>query len=125
MIYLNEDFEVVVTMTKQLSIPFKCQSRVQLINEAFQIFTRGDKVHSTFNSKSKKVFFDYIKGPFVFNNYIPSDDAKLIAVDISKCYTNSISYGNDEDWCIYSCFDEVTEYKGRLKPGLMMMNRCH
>ena len=49
--------------------------------------------------------------------YVPLESAELLAVDISKCYSSCISTNNTEEWCIFSSFDEVTEYKGKLKPG--------
>ena len=117
-IYLNEDYEVVTNSCKQLCIPFKYQNKIQLANEAFQIHTKGDKLHSTFNSETRKVFFDYKKGPFVFSNFVPDEQADLLAVDIKKCYTHSISKGNKEDWPVFTIFDEIEVFKGKLRPGV-------
>ena len=65
-------YEKVVDHSTLLNIPFKNQSSVTLANEAFQIYTRGEKIYSTFNSEVRSVFFDYMKGPFVFSNYLRS-----------------------------------------------------
>ena len=116
-IYLNEDYDKVLNDCKQLSIPFKFQNSVQLVNEAFNIYSRGDKIHSTFNSESRKVFFEYTKSPFTFSNYVPVDMSLTTAVDINKCYSSCISNNNTEDWCVFSIFDEITPYKGTLRPG--------
>ena len=116
-IYLNSDYQDVLESSSLLNIPFKNQSKVQLINEAFSIYTRGEKIYSTLNSESRKVFFDFHKGPFVFSRYYPDEDANLTAVDLNKCYSSCLTNGNQEDWPIFTAFDEITEFKGRLKPG--------
>ena len=116
-IYLNEDYNESLSSCKLLDIPFKNQTRVSLANEAFQIYTRSDKLYSTFNSESKKVFNDFMKGPFVYSTYLPKNSDNLTHVDINKCYTSCLSYRNDHDWPVYTIFDEITEFKGKLRPG--------
>jgi hypothetical protein len=80
----------------------------------FDIYVQGDKVYSSFNSEVKKVFFNYQKGPFVFSNFILKNTNDLIAYDIKKCYSASLSLHNHSEWPIFSIFDEIKPYNGKL-----------
>ena len=66
---VNEDYEVAQRDAESLSIPFRNQNLIHLVNEAFAAYREDDRVQSTFNAATKQVFFDHIKRPFDHTYY--------------------------------------------------------
>ena len=56
-IEINPDYQVSLRDTLELSIPFRNQSSIYLVNEAFDIYKANDNVFSTFNSITHDIFF--------------------------------------------------------------------
>ena len=116
-IQINHDYKEALECSKKLSIPFRNQNLIQLGMESFRIYIEDDKVKSTFNSETLKVFLDYKKTVHTRTFYIPKPGARLVTLDIQKCHTSAFSFENDYKWCVFNLMDEVEVFKGELKDG--------
>ena len=116
-IEINPDYQVSLIDTLELSIPFRNQSSIYLVNEAFDICKANDNVFSTFNSITHDIFFNYRKTPFEHTYFEPVDESRLTAIDIQKCHSSALSNNNKYSWSVFCIFDEVKPYSGMLKDG--------
>lgn len=116
-IQINHDYNEALQCSKKLSIPFRNQNLIQLGMEAFRIYIEEDKVKSTFNSETARVFLDYKKTIHTKTFYIPKPGARLVTLDIQKCHTAAFSFENEYKWCVFNLMDEVQPYEGLLKDG--------
>jgi hypothetical protein len=116
-IHINHDYDNSRKDCKALQIVFKNQNSIHLVREAFETYRQDDRIHSTFNSQVKEIFFCYNKAVFNHVFYEPEADADLIARDIQKCHTACLTTVNDYDWCCFTIFDEVKDFSGKLQNG--------
>ena len=116
-IQINKDYNVSLKDCLSLSIPFKNQNQIQLALEIFDNFTSKDNIKSIFNSAVKDIFFNNNKLPFNHTYYVPNNDSNLTCIDIKKCFSSCISVKNEYPFLVYSVFDEVEAYQGKLVDG--------
>ncbi|KAI9326614.1 hypothetical protein BDR26DRAFT_941086 [Obelidium mucronatum] len=116
-IEVNKHYQESLLVSKALTIPFRNQNLISLVLEAFQIYKGDDAIESTFNRLTQSVFFNCVKGAIVDTFYEPSVSANLKSFDIQKCHTACLTINNEMPWSVFSIFDEVKPYSGKLRTG--------
>ncbi|KAI8836004.1 hypothetical protein BJ741DRAFT_686289 [Chytriomyces cf. hyalinus JEL632] len=116
-IEINKDYKKVKALCAPLQILFKNQNLITLVLEAFEIYKGSDVIESTLNKETKEVFFKYRKRAISETFYVPHTGSKLKCFDIQKCHSACLSVKNTSPWCVFSIFDEIKPYSGKLRPG--------
>lgn len=114
-ISINEEYKVARRNAESLSIPFRNQNLIHLVNEAFNVYREDDRMQSTFNARAKDVFFHHIKRPFDHTFYVPDASASSMSYDIQKCHSACLGTKDACQRSAYCVFDEVRGYSGSMQ----------
>jgi hypothetical protein len=90
-VYINQDYTTVTSDCQSLCIPFKNQNGVSLSKELLQIYIKDTRIHSTFNTLTRNIFFTQNKQPFIHTFYEPLNNhrARLVRVNRTRqCHRN-------------------------------------
>ena len=113
-IFYNPDYEAVVDICKNLSIPFDNQS---LISLGLDLYTKVNadyplsNFYSHFNTESSQFFQSARRDNWVTSYSTGNDQQKVSSVDICKCYS-SILGDESMKWMSFSSMDEVRPFTG-------------
>ncbi len=85
-------------------------------------YIKINDTESTFNKQVQDVFDSPLSQTHTFVEKVYykelQQDKKIYSIDINKCRKNILYYG-EYDYCVFTVFDKVEEYKGRtIKAGL-------
>ena len=119
-IYENTDYKNVIETIERLNddeITFKNQTTMTLAYEYFNKNYQCPK--SMFNKEVEELFRSELSMNHAFNDWFakPENIANCKAIDMSKHYSSVLRYGGKYGWCVFSPFDEVKPFDGKLKAG--------